>query len=337
MSGNLSTSTNNGSLKPKSLNDGPGQISTSHQSSNSSQKPIDDGLPTLTPLYEIWGKASQDILKRKDKPEHLTGLTCIDNILWGLQKKVLVTVGARTSHGKSSWAVNLVRHLADANNRVIYFTMETSKEQLLEKLFCNITRTNNLNLLHGKAKTEFEAKKRMFETWISEAKLLIDDKYGYDFPSMLKVIDIIKPDFVIVDYIQMISTKGFRSKVDAIEEYVRKFAELAITNNFGAVLISQINRSGVDEPTMSKFKWAGVLEEHSRQCLILSYDKIKGVYKINVEKNSFGQTGEFEVKFEPEYSSFRDLTEKELEDIEDKKWSKGKTGSLYPGRSGVDR
>lgn len=337
MSESLPIPTESGLERLKNSINGVKPVSNSNPTLKPSQKPTESGLPVLEPLYEIWEKATKDILKRKDHPEHLTGLPCIDNILWGLQKKVLVTVGARTSHGKSSWAVNLARHLADANNRVIYFTMETSKEQLLEKLFCNISRINNLSLLHGKASVEFESRRRTFESWISEAKLLIDDKYGYDFASMLKVIDIINPDFVIVDYIQMISTKGFRSKVEAIEEYVRKFAELAITKNFGAVLISQINRSGVDDPTMSKFKWAGVLEEHSRQCIILSYDKIKGVYKINVEKNAFGQTGEFEVKFEPEYSSFRELTAKEIEDIEEKKWSKRRTGGLHKDRSDVDR
>jgi len=207
--------------------------------------------------------------------------------------------------------------------------METSKEQILEKLFCNVTDTNNLALLHGQ-REGFEENNIIFKDWISKINLLIDDKHGYDFYQMLKVIDAIKPDFVVVDYIQMISTKGFRSKVDAIEEYVRKIAELAITKNFGPILISQINRSGVDEPTMSKFKWAGVLEEHGRVAIILRYDKEKGAYKINVEKNSNGKTGEFDVKFEPEYSKFRDLTEDEQRKIEEKKRSKNQTGPLHP-------
>jgi replicative DNA helicase len=211
--------------------------------------------------------------------------------------------------------------------------METSKEQILEKIFCNLNGVNSLELLHGKAKEEFKRSQVSFKSWISEAKLLIDDKYGYDFPSMLKVIEIIKPDFVFVDYVQMISTKGFRSKLDAIEEYVRKLAELAITQNFAAVLISQINRSGVEEPTMSKFKHAGVLEEHSRVCLILSYNKEKGTYIVNVEKNAFGQTGEFHVIFEPGYSRFRDFTDADYKKIEDNKKHKGPTGGLYSGNS----
>ena len=319
MNENLSKPTNDTSEKQHVLMSGAGPASTSGQSLKASPKPINDGLPTLIPLYEIWNVASKDILERREDPEHKIGLTSIDEILWGVRKKILYTIGARTSHGKTSFAINMVKEFADKHSRIIYFTMETSKEQVLEKLFCNFCEVDNLKLLHGKSAKEFNEKRKSFEKWISEIKLLIDDKYGYDFPSMLKVVEIIKPDFVFVDYIQMISTKGFRSKMDAIEEYVRKFAELAITQNFAAILISQINRSGVDEPTMSKFKHAGVLEEHSRVAVILSYNKIKGTYIVNVEKNSFGRTGEFNVKFEPEYSRFRDLTEKEIQEIEDKK------------------
>lgn len=322
--------------KQRNSTNGSGQHSFSSRISKPSQKPIESGLPSLTPLFEIWNAASQDILERKETPQHTIGLTSIDNVLWGLHKKSLMTIGARTSHGKTSWAINMVRNLADSGKRIIYFSLEMSKEQILEKIFCNFAMVNNLDLLHGKSKHEFSTRRIAFEHWISNIKLLIDDKYGYDFPSMLKVVDIIKPDFVFVDYIQMISTKGFRSKVDAIEEYVRKFAELAITQNFGAILISQINRSGVDEPTMSKFKWAGVLEEHSATCLVLSYNKEKGTYVVHIEKQRHGTTGEFQVKFQPEYSKFRDLTDDEIYEIEERKNSKRKTGGLYSGRADLE-
>jgi len=330
MSSNMTT--NDGLEKKETLKTGPGTpLSSKPQPLKHSSKPQVSILLDLRPLFEIWENLKGDILERKTEPEYRIGLNTIDDLLWGVHKKELMTIGSRTSHGKSSFAINMVRHLADTGNRIIYFSLEMSKEQLLEKLMCNFCVINNLDLRHGKAKKEFLERETVFYNWINNIKLVIDDKYGYDFSNMIKVCELIKPDFVIVDYIQMISTKGYRSKVDAIEEYVRKFAELAVTKNFGAILISQINRSGVDEPTMSKFKWAGVLEEHSATCLVLNYNASKGTYKIHIEKQRHGEVKDVSVKFEPQYSRFRDLTQDEEIEIEQSK-PKKKFGGLYQQR-----
>ena len=292
-------------------------LSSTPKSSTPLSKPIKNGLPILKPLCEIWDNLKTDIMSRELTPKHKIGLPSIDNTLWGLHKQELVVIGARTSHGKSSFAINTVKNLADTNLRIIYFSLEMSKEQVLEKLLCNFCEINNRDLKQGMSKSEVIKNEKTFLSWISEIKLLIDDKYGYDFDSLVKVCEIIKPDFIFLDYIQMVSSKGYRSKVEAIEEYVRKIKELSVTMNFGAIIVSQINRSGVDDPTMSKFKWAGVLEEHPDVCIVLSYDKVKGAYKVNIEKQRNGETKEIFVNFEPQYSRFADLTEQQLQEKAD--------------------
>lgn len=273
----------------------------------------------LTPLYQIWNPVKEDILSRKQTPEHTIGLKEIDDALWGLKKKELMVLGARTSHGKTSFAINMLKELAETSLRIIYFTLEMSKEHITEKLFSNFARVNNIDMRKGLSKDLVSSHSSGFEKWAENTKILIDDKNGYDWDNLVKVIDIIKPDFVFLDYIQMVSTKGQRSKVEGIENFVRHFKELCNTKNFGGILISQMNRSGVEDPGMDKLKWAGVLEEHSDVVILLFFDKEKKRYKVTINKQRNGVTGDFYIIFEPQYSYFRDMTEQESIDMEDEK------------------
>jgi len=237
-----------------------------------------------------------------------------------VHKKQLLVVGARTSMGKSCFAMHLARQVSDvAERRVIYFTLEMSKEQILERLLTNHCQIDNLNLQRGLAKDEFLAAEKTFKDYIEDLKLLIDDVNGYDFNKMCEVCDVIKPDFVIIDYIQMVSAKGRKSKLEAIEEYVRGIKQKACEMNFGVILLSQLNRAGAGvEADLIHLKHSGTLEEHPDTVLLVSWEPIppdeekdiKGDpnrYFVTVKKQRHGIVGgKIEVKFLPQYSRFED-------------------------------
>ena len=267
-----------------------------------------DFKPSLNLLSEIWDTLRLDIMSRTDKPENPIGLKSLDDILWGMYKKELMVVGARTSQGKSAFSIFLAKNLVDIGKRVIYFSLEMSKEQILERLLTQILLVNNLDLRHGAAKNEVIEREKMFTGWMDNVKLLIDDRYGYDFNKLVSIVELIRPDFVFIDYIQMISTKGFKSKLDAIEEYVRQIKELAVEYNFGAVLISQVNRSGTEGAEMQHLKWAGVLEEHADTVCMLRWDysaNDMSKYIIDVKKQRHGEVRNgITINFIPEHSLF---------------------------------
>ena len=262
---------------------------------------------SLKPVSLIWNDIYQEMTERKDYPAHPIGLKPIDDIIWGLHKREVMVIGGRPSTGKSAFAVHIVRHLADTHKRIVYFSLEMSREQLLERFFCNFCRVDNIQLRQGKAKDEIIKKHKAFEVWIKDLKLLIDDQHGYDFNKLLEVCDLIKPDFIVVDYIQMISSRGYRNKLDAIEEYVRKIKQLTMDINMGAIILSQINRSGVDSPDMSKLKGAGVLEEHPDTVATLKWDWENDKYQVYIEKQRHGEVKKVDLKFLPQYSAFEEI------------------------------
>jgi replicative DNA helicase len=265
-------------------------------------------MPSLVSLYEIWGSLKSDIMSRTEKPQYPIGLKSLDEILWGIHKKEMMVIGARTSQGKSAFSIFLAKNLADLGKRVIYFSLEMSKEQILERILTQLCLINNLDLRHGQAKEEVLKKEKMFQDWIDNAKLLIDDKYGYDFNKLVRIVELIKPDFVFVDYIQMISTKGFKSKLDAIEEYIRRIKELSVDNNFGSIVISQINRTGVNEAEMQHLKGAGVLEEHADTVCFLKWDwslQDPSKFVVDIKKQRHGETKSgVMLNFIPQHSLF---------------------------------
>lgn len=253
---------------------------------------------------EIWSNLKADILQRDLTPKYPIGLTDLDDVLWGLHKKELFVIGARTSHGKSCMAIHLTRKLCELSQSVIYFSLEMSKEQILERLLCNICRLNNLALRSGQSKELVINKENEFTGWLKHAELLIDDRFAYDFNNLVKICDLMQPDFIILDYIQMVSTRGYRSKVEAIEEYVRKLKELSIIKNFGVILISQMNRAGTEEPSMNNLKWAGVLEEHADTVITLQWKYDQDLFEVHIEKQRHGDVKDIKLKFVPAYSAF---------------------------------
>ena len=273
---------------------------------------------SLNSLSEIWEVLKEDIMTRTDTPKHPIGLRSLDDLLWGVHKKELMVVGARTSQGKSAFSIFLAKQLADIGRRVIYFSLEMSKEQILERIFTQLTLINNVDLRKGYAKPKVVEREKILIDWMEDAKLLIDDRYGYDFDKLVSIVEIIKPDFVFIDYIQMVSTKGFKSKLEAIEEYVRKIKELSIRKDFGVILLSQVNRSGTEGAEMQHLKWAGVLEEHADSVVMLKWDwsiEDPNKYIVDVKKQRHAPVKNgIMIDFMPEFSLFKEkiMTSKDM-------------------------
>lgn len=261
---------------------------------------------SLVKPLDIYSSLKKELASRSDKVEYKTGIDRLDDILWGLHKKELLVYGARTSQGKSIWAVNCAKNLVDAGQTVLYFSLEMSKEQLLERFLSNICEIDNNLLRTGVGMDAVMSVDETFKKWLGEIDLHINDTDGHHFDKIISICRLTRPDFVIVDYVQMISTKGFRDKLSAMEDFIKEIHLLGKRMNFGTILISQINRQGTDRPYLEHLKGAGMLEEHPDTVLLAQWNWEKGIYTIWVEKQRHGITGKVDVKFEPKYSKMSD-------------------------------
>jgi len=233
-----------------------------------------------------------------------------------------MTIGARPSEGKTALAGDIAFRLADNNNNVLFISLEMSKEQIVERMFCNATRTNNLKLREGGLNDETRKRVVVFEKLIEELPLLIVDQCGYDFrdvETLIREMDP-RPDVVFLDYIQLISQGMYKQKFTAIEEYFRKLKELSVKYNFAMVCLSQIRRPEesrrAKRPTMDELKGSGALEEHSDTVALIYWIKHNeyghpdvNEFEVNIAKQRHGAIGLVKLNFFPQHYLFQDREE----------------------------
>lgn len=232
--------------------------------------------------------------------------------------------------GKSALALQIAYDLADQQKEVLFLSLEMSAESLVERLFSNLMRIDNYELLRGqfKIKTEYQ------EQWGSFIKLMdiplkISCGLGKTFEEINELIEILdpKPKVIFVDYIQAIhKTANERQDMD---NYINRFRELCIEFDIAGVLVSQNSRKVFDEetkePSLANLKGTGFLEESASTVMLLFWPHFynenldRNIYKIIIAKQRNGRTGEHLVNFTPEYYRFTELTLQQKEKLHQQK------------------
>lgn len=260
----------------------------------------------------------KNLKSRGKTPElSLASLPEVNKKIWGIHKRKLTLIGARTSQGKSAFALQIAHDLAIQGHPVLFLSLEMVVEDMIERLFCNVREINNYDLLSGN-----------FEKYINDyvefaqhcesVNLSITDFIGktwQEIDTFLNKLSI-KPAVIILDYIQTIAGFSTTRSKEMMDEYIRRFREMAIRHNFAGIICSQINRTYAEEenkePQLHQLKGSGFLEEHSDVILLLhwahKYDesKPKEEYKLIVAKNRNGRTGYFKLRYIPEFYKFFD-------------------------------
>ena len=246
----------------------------------------------------------------------ISTLPRLNNKIWGIQKGKLTLIGARTSQGKSAFALQIANDLAMQGHGVLFLSLEMDAEDIVERIFCNEYGISNAYLLRGhihRYQKEFEE----FKEKIRDRKLVISDGIGWSWNEVYTFIEglSVLPKIIIIDYVQTIRASG--DKREIIDEYVRKMRELAIRKNIAVVLVSQINRISQEskdkKPQLHHLKGSGYLEEHADIILLLHWDykytkHVDAKHKLNIsiEKNRNGICGHCFVKFIPEFYRFEE-------------------------------
>lgn len=286
----------------------------------------------IKPIKNWLSGTKQEILERGGTPKHpISTLPEFNKKIWGLHKGLTV-IGARSSMGKSAFALQCAWDLADQNIPVLLLSLEMDVPSMLERMFCQYTRTDNFELLTGKMNfnQDLQVKWGAFEKWVEQIPLLMTNGIGKNFAEVNKLIELLdpKPRVVIVDYIQGI--KQSDKERAELNEYIRNFRQLMIENKMVGILASQMNRAIIDNtdkrPSLENLKSTGVLEEHADMVLMLywgyfytSKEEDKNKYEIIVGKNRNGRTGKHELHFTPEYYLFREfaqVTDSTLENLD---------------------
>lgn len=279
---------------------------------------IQDLLPDAWDRFE---KLQQSGQQTRGVP---TGFKDIDNKLSGFQKADLIILAARPSVGKTSLALDFARHAAVKENvPVAFFSLEMSKQQLVDRMVSAESQVDSWKLRTGKLTLDedFERLQNAIGR-LSKAPITIDDQAGNTIARMRSVMRRYNSQhseapigLVIVDYLQlMTTTKSYDNMVNQVTEISRSLKGLAKEFDVPVIALSQLSRAVEargGKPRLSDLRDSGSIEQDADVvAFIHREDKYQdnpdkpNVVEILIEKHRNGPTGKVELYFDDKKTSF---------------------------------
>ena len=255
-----------------------------------------------------------------------TGFEGLDNHLSGFQRSDLIILGARPSFGKTALALDMARASALKGHTVGIFSLEMSREQVVDRLIAAQAKVPLWKLRTGRLsdEIEFEMIQEALDR-LSRVPLFIDDTPSPNIMQMRTMARRLQAehnlDLLIVDYLQLIQPRtGSDSMVQQITEISHGLKALARELTIPILAVSQLSRA-VDQreskiPRLSDLRESGSLEQDADVVLFI-YRKDRersdvppeeqNIAEIIISKHRNGPLGTVKLKFDPEKVSFYDL------------------------------
>lgn len=259
-----------------------------------------------------------------------TGYKDLDNILAGLQRSDLIVLAARPSMGKTAMVLNLAHNVAvKAGQSVLMFSLEMSKEQLVDRILAKESGVNAWALRTGNlTDNDFEKIGQAMGT-LSEAQIFIDDTPSItvsDMRTKARREAHQRPlGLIIVDYLQLMSG-GTRyhsegNRVQEISEISRGLKGIARELNVPLIALSQLSRSVESRhpqiPQLADLRESGSIEQDADVVAFLYREEYynpeterKNVMDVLIKKHRNGPTGNIELYFDREKQQISSLDTK---------------------------
>ena len=255
-----------------------------------------------------------------------TGFKDLDALTSGLQASDLVLVAARPSMGKTAFTLNIAAHAAMRGHSVAFFSLEMSKEQLVQRMLCSEGAIDSQRLRTGQLEGEEWGKLIGTADKLSKAKIYIDDTPGITVMELRSKSRRLKAEhgleLIVIDYLQLMqgrSTRNSDSRQQEISEISRSLKALARELNVPVVALSQLSRSvesrQVKKPMLSDLRESGSLEQDADIVMFLSredyYDQDtenKNITEVIIAKHRNGPVDTVSLFFQKEFTKFRDLS-----------------------------
>ncbi|MBP7088372.1 MAG: replicative DNA helicase [Candidatus Omnitrophica bacterium] len=281
---------------------------------------IKDGIELIESLYH--------------KKSHVTGIPTgfkeLDLKTAGLQKGDLLIAAGRPSMGKSAFMTSIANHIAvEEKLPVAIFSLEMSKEQLIQRLLCsqakvevNRVRTGFLAPSEWPILTSAAGK-------LSEAPMYIDDTPALDIFELRAKARRLKAHHDIqiffIDYLQLI--RGMRrsdSRQQEISDISQALKALAKELNVPILAVSQLSRAVESReghrPKLSDLRESGAIEQDADVVILLFREEYynptednKGIAEVIIAKQRNGPVGSINLAFLKEYTKFANLARTEAD------------------------
>lgn len=253
-----------------------------------------------------------------------TGFLDLDYRTAGMQPSDLVLIAARPSMGKTAFVLNIAQYVAFKQNKAVaIFSLEMSKEQLINRMLSLESKVSGQNIRTGQlSDSEWE---KLAETAgiIGQSNLMIDDTPGITIVELRSKCRKFKLerglDMIIIDYLQLMSGGGrSESRQQEISEISRSLKAIARELNVPVLALSQLSRAVEQRPDhrpmLSDLRESGAIEQDADVVMFLYRDDYynketdkPGVAEVIIAKQRNGPIGTVELAWLADYTKFANL------------------------------
>jgi len=279
----------------------------------------------MSPLKDVLLENLNEIDERSKMKGKLLGVTSgfvdLDEVTSGFQKSDLVIIAGRPSMGKTAFSLNIAQKAAEIENaRILFFSLEMSKEQLGQRLLSMEARVESQKIRTGDIKGEEWDRITMALDSLSKGDITIDSTPGIKLLEMKNKARRLKAekglDMVIIDYLQLMEAEGrSESRQQEITSLSRGLKQMARELECPVLVLSQLSRApeqrSEHEPVLSDLRESGSIEQDADMVLFLYRDEVynretekPGICDIVIAKNRNGPIGKIAITWREKYTRF---------------------------------
>jgi len=254
-----------------------------------------------------------------------TGYKDLDSMTAGLQRSDLIILAARPAMGKTTLVTNLAYNVATvAKQPVLFFSLEMSKEQLVDRMLADASGVDAWNIRTGNLSDDDFSKISEAMGEMAEAPIYIDDTPGLTVLEMRTKARRAAHDaplgLIIVDYLQLMQGSGRSdgNRVQEVSEISRGLKLIARELNVPVIALSQLSRSvesrSPQVPQLSDLRESGSIEQDAdivmfiyREAYYNPETERENITDLIISKHRNGPTGKVELYFHPERLRFMSL------------------------------
>jgi len=263
---------------------------------------------------------------------HVTGLPTgfddLDMMTAGLHGGELIVIAGRPSMGKSALSACIAEYVGVQEQKpVAIFSIEMSKEQLVQRMLCSHARVELQKARSGFLTQSDWPKLVTAAGRLAEAPIYIDDSAGLTALELRAKARRMKSrhniELIIVDYLQLMTgSTNIENRQQEISEISRSLKALAKELSLPLIAVSQLSRAPEKRetfrPRLSDLRESGAIEQDADVVMLLFREEYyspketnKGIAEVIVAKQRNGPVGSQNLIFLSEYTKFENLSRRE--------------------------
>lgn len=282
-----------------------------------------------TPIKDVLVESFTQLEELYNRKQHITGVPTgfseLDYKTAGFHGSDLILIAARPAMGKSAFALNIATNAAiKSNTPVAIFSLEMSKEQMVNRILCSEAMVDSNKVRTGKLEEDDWVKLAGAIGPLSESEIYIDDTPGISVMEIRAKCRKLKLEknigMVVIDYLQLVqgSNKRNGSREQEISEISRSLKILAKEIDVPVVALSQLSRAVEQRPDhrpmLSDLRESGAIEQDADIVMFLYRDDYynqesekKDIAEVIIAKHRGGSTGTVDLLWLGSYTKFVNL------------------------------